>query len=97
MVFVNWRGVYLKRVRDGGRETIIGFARTDLSRFHSGPLCTLDVQTNGSQRREQNNSLESNLLAFIVLWFGSPMEECDHVFGHLGGRSRSAWRNGPTL
>jgi len=60
-----------------------------LSRLDPSPLRTLDVQADSSQGREENDSLQSNLFALIMLWFSSPMEESDDILGHLRGRCRS--------
>lgn len=76
----------LERVR-----SFVGFVRTNLSRFNPSPLRALDVQADDSQSGKQNDRLQSNLFALVVLWFGSPMEEGDDILGHLRGRSGSAW------
>ena len=93
MVFVGRRSVHWQKESQSERkQAIVGFTRTDLSRFDPSPLGTLDVQTDSSQGREENDSLQSNLFAFIMFWFGSPMKESNNILSHLGGGSRSAWR-----
>ena len=59
-------------------------ARTNLPGFNVRPLESFHVETDGSQSGEKNDSLETNLLAVVVLRLGCPVEECDDIFCHLG-------------
>ncbi len=63
---------------------------TNLPALDVRPLVTLDVQRDGSESREQNNGLDTSLLALVVLGFGRPIEEGNHVLGHLGCRGGGA-------
>ena len=52
------------------------------------PLEPLDVNANREQGREQDDSFQTKSFAFVVLGFGSPVEERDDVLGHLRRRGR---------
>lgn len=63
---------------------------TDLSRLDDGPLEALHVQAHGSQSREEDNSLQTNLLPLIVLGLRRPVQERDNILRHLRRCSGSA-------
>lgn len=65
---------------------------THLSVLDDGPLEPLNVETDSSERREEDDGLETNLLPVVVLRLGGPVEERSDVLGHLGGGSGCAWR-----
>lgn len=62
----------------------------NLSRFYSGPLVSLDPDTDGKESAEKDYSLHAHLLSIIHLGFGSPVEELSNILGHLGGGSRGS-------
>lgn len=63
---------------------------TNLPALNVRPLVTLDVQGDGSESREQNDGLDTSLLALVVLGLGGPVKEGNHVLGHLGRRGGGA-------
>ena len=61
---------------------------TNLPVLDYGPLESLDIQTDCCQCREEDDSLQPDLLAFVMLWLSSPVQERNNVLGHLGSCSR---------
>lgn len=66
-------------------------ARTDLPGFDDRPLEPFHVETDCSQSREKNDSLETNLLTLIVFRLRCPVKESDNIFRHLGGGGRGTY------
>ena len=60
---------------------------TNLSGLDDRPLEAFYIQTDGSQHREQDDSLQTDLLALIMFWLSSPVQKCDDIFRHLRGGS----------
>lgn len=65
---------------------------TQFSILDYGPLESLHPNTDGEQRRENNDGLHTNLFAFVMLGLSSPVKESGNVFGHLRSSGRSAFR-----
>lgn len=63
---------------------------TDFPVLDGSPFEALDVETEERQRREKNNGLDAVLFPVVVLWFGSPVQECHNILGHLRCRGRGA-------
>lgn len=64
---------------------------TNLPRLDHGPLEALHVQGDRGQRREQDDGLQTGLLALVVLGLCGPVQERHDVLCHLGGGGRGAW------
>lgn len=64
---------------------------TNLPVLDRRPLEALGVQAEGEEGGEQDDGLDADLLALVVLGLGGPVEEGDNVLGHLGRRRGSAW------
>jgi hypothetical protein len=60
---------------------------TDLPVLDDSPLEALDIQADQSECREDDDSLNSVFLPFIMLRLCSPAQEGRDVFCHLGGGS----------
>ena len=58
---------------------------TDLPGLDVRPLEALDIQADGGEGREQDDSLETRLLSLIVLRLRSPVQEGRNVLGQLRG------------
>ena len=58
-------------------------ALTNLAVLDDSPFEALHVNADGEQGREQDDSFQTESLAFVVLGFGSPVQERDDVLGHL--------------
>lgn len=56
---------------------------TDFPVLDDGPFEAFDVNADSEQGREQDDSLQTESLALIVLGLGSPVQEGDDVLGHL--------------
>ena len=54
------------------------------------PLVTLHPHAQCEKTGTEGKRLETHLLTVIHLGFSSPVEELDHVLGHLGGGGRGA-------
>lgn len=66
-------------------------ALTNLPRLDHRPLEPFDVQADGGQGGEQDDGLETSLLALVVLGLRGPVQERDDVLGHLGSGCGSAY------
>ena len=56
---------------------------TDLPILDHTPLEALHIYAYGRQRGEEDDGLDTNLLAFIVLRLSRPAQESSNVLGHL--------------
>lgn len=65
-------------------------ALTDLPAFDVRPLVAFDIQRDSSKSREQDDGLDTSLLALVVFGLSRPVKESDNILGHLGCCSGSA-------
>jgi hypothetical protein len=63
---------------------------TNLPVLDHSPLEALHIYAQGRQGREEYDSLDTNLFAFIMLRLSCPTQESSDVLGHLRGRRGSA-------
>ena len=56
---------------------------TDLPVLDHIPLEALHIYTHGRQRREEDDSLDTDLFAFVMLRLGCPTQEISNVLCHL--------------
>jgi hypothetical protein len=60
-----------------------GWLIEDLPVLDDGPFESLYLNTDSEQSREQDNGLQTESLALVVLRLCSPVQEGDNIFGHL--------------
>ena len=65
-------------------------ALTDLPAFDVRPLVAFDIQRDSSKSREQDDGLDTSLLALVVFGLSRPVKESDNILRHLGCCSGSA-------
>ncbi|KAH3677164.1 hypothetical protein WICPIJ_009033 [Wickerhamomyces pijperi] len=66
-------------------DLVLWWSESDLSGLDTGPLELLNVDRDQVKRGKNNDGLQTQLLSFIVVWFGGPVQEGGDVLGHLGG------------